>query len=128
MLTSVSEIKMIIQDLIGTFSITGSNQDENYEVTYKGSLTLSLDKNNRIIAHWLINDTQEQKGKGFFKDNILVINFSYEGENRKIFKGVAVYRCLTKDILEGFWSEKHGNPLYLGTEHSFRMESTEKLN
>lgn len=119
---------MIIQDLIGRYSISGSNQDESQEITYKGILSLSLDENNRIIAQWLINNTQQQEGFGFFKDDILVINFNYKGDNNKKYKGVAVYRCITKDILEGFWSEKHGNPLYLGTEHCLRMESTERLN
>jgi hypothetical protein len=119
---------MIIQDLIGDYSISGRNQDENPEVTYKGILSLSLDANNRIIAKWFINNSDEQKGYGFFKDNILVINFSYTGEDNKTYKGVAVYRCLTKDVLDGFWSEKHGNPLYLGTEHCLRMKSTEQLN
>lgn len=119
---------MNIQNLIGNYTISGSNQDDSNEITYKGILSLSLDKNNRIIAHWLINDTQEQKGYGFFKDNILVINFNYKGEDNKIFKGVAVYRCITKDVLDGFWSEKHGNPLYLGTEYCLRMESIERLN
>lgn len=119
---------MIIQDLIGDYSISGRNQDENSEVTYKGILSLSLDENNRIIAKWLINNSDEQKGYGFFKDNILVINFSYKGEDSKTYKGVAVYRCITKDVLDGFWSEKHGNPLYLGTEHCLRMKSTEQLN
>ncbi|TDO99095.1 hypothetical protein [Flavobacterium sp. 245] len=115
-------------DLIGKYSISGSNQEENNEISYKGILTLSLDKNNRIIANWLINGTQKQKGSGFFKDDILVINFSYKGDDHKIYKGVAVYRCVTKDFLDGFWSEKHGNPFYLGTEHCLRMESTETLN
>ena len=119
---------MTIQDLIGKYSISGSNQDENNEMIYKGILTLSLDINNRIIAQWLINDNQEQKGYGFFKDNILVINFNYKGEDNEIYKGVAVYRCITKDVLDGFWSEKHGNPLYLGTEHCLRIESREFLN
>lgn len=119
---------MIIQDLIGDYSISGRNQDDNHEVAYKGILNLSLDKNNRIIAKWIINNTDEQKGYGFFKDNILVINFSYKGEDNKTYKGVAVYRCITKDFLDGFWSEKHGNPLYLGTEHCLRMKSTEQLN
>lgn len=119
---------MTIQDLIGQYSISGNNQDDTNEMTYKGILTLSLDKNNRIIAHWLINNNQEQKGNGFFKDNILVINFNYQGEDDEIYKGVAVYRCITKDVLDGFWSEKHGNPLYLGTEHCLRIESTELLN
>jgi len=119
---------MIIQDLIGDYAINGSNQDENQTIKYKGILSLSLDQNNRIIAHWLINDTQKQKGHGFFKDNILVINFSYKGDDRKIYKGVAVYRCITKDVLDGFWSEKHGNPLYLGTEYCLRINSTEQLN
>lgn len=119
---------MTIQDLIGTYSISGSNQEENTARAYKGILTLSLDENNRIIAHWFINNSQEQRGTGFFKDAILVINFNYYGEDNKIYKGVAVYRCLTKDVLEGFWSEKHGNPLYLGVEHCLRLETTERLN
>lgn len=119
---------MAIQDLIGDYSISGSNQDETNQITYKGILHLSLDKNNRISARWLINNTQEQKGHGFFKDNILVINFSYIGEHNKTYKGVVVYKCITKDILEGFWSEKHGNPLYLGTEYCLRMKSNEQLN
>lgn len=114
---------MIIQDLIGNYSISGSNQDESEEVTYKGILSLSLDENNRIIAQWLINNTQQQKGYGFFKDNILVINFSYKGDENKTYKGVAVYKCITKDVLEGFWSEKHGDPLYLGTERCLRIKS-----
>ncbi|MDQ6471568.1 hypothetical protein RB619_13010 [Flavobacterium sp. LHD-80] len=119
---------MTTQDLIGKYAISGSNQEENNVISYKGILTLSLDKNNRIIANWLINDTQKQKGTGFFKDNILVINFSYKGDDHKIYKGVVVYRCITKDFLDGFWSEKHGNPLYLGTEQCLRLESTEALN
>lgn len=119
---------MTLQNLIGTYSISGSNQEEGNEINYKGILKLSLDENNRILAHWLINDSQEQKGYGFFKDNILVINFSYKGEDHKTYKGVAVYRCITKDILNGFWSEKHGNPFYLGTEHCLRIKTTERLN
>jgi hypothetical protein len=119
---------MTIQDLIGDYAITGSNQDENAAMTYKGILTLSLDENNRITAQWLINNEQVQNGKGFFKDNVLVINFNYKGEDNKTYKGVAVYKCITKDVLEGFWSEKHGDPLYLGTEHCLRIGSTEYLN
>ncbi|SCY79836.1 hypothetical protein SAMN02927916_3457 [Flavobacterium anhuiense] len=118
---------MTIQDLVGTFSVSGSNQDESNEITYKGVLALTLDKNNRIKANWVINSRQ-QKGTGFFKDNILVINFNYKGDDNKIYKGVVVYRCITKDVLDGFWSEKHGNPLYLGSEHCLRMETTERLN
>jgi len=76
---------MTIEDLVGTFSVSGSNQDESNEITYKG-------------------------------------------DDHKIYKGVAVYRCITKDVLDGFWSEKHGNPLYLGSEHCLRMETTERLN
>ncbi|MFB9079175.1 hypothetical protein ACFFLS_03905 [Flavobacterium procerum] len=119
---------MTIQDLIGDYSISGSNQEESSAISYKGTLSLSLDINNRIVAVWLINDTQKQKGTGFFKDNILVINFSYKGDDHKTYKGVAVYRCITKDVLEGFWSEKHGNPLYLGSENCLRMKTSEPLN
>lgn len=119
---------MIIEDLVGNYSITGSNQDENNEVAYKGTLSLSLDEYNRIRAKWLINQEQEQTGHGFFKDNILVINFNYEGADNNIYKGVAVYRCITKNILDGFWSEKYGNPLYLGSERCFRIAGKEDLN
>ena len=41
---------MTIQDLIGDYAVSGSNQDDNTAMTYKGILTLSLDENNRIIA------------------------------------------------------------------------------
>ena len=118
---------MTIQDLTGTYSISGSNQDGSDEMTYHGILKLSLEENNRVKAKWMI-DNHEQKGSGFFKDNILVINFSYKGDDKKTYKGVAVYRCITKDLLEGFWSEKHGNSLYLGTEHCRRTTSSEQLN
>lgn len=119
---------MTIQDLVGNYAISGSNQDESNEISYKGVLTLALDQNNRIIAEWIINNSQIQKGTGFFKDNILVINFRYKGDDHKTYKGVAVYRCINKDILDGFWSEKHGNPLYLGSEYCLRKETTERLN
>ncbi|QSW88867.1 hypothetical protein J0383_21835 [Flavobacterium endoglycinae] len=119
---------MTVQDLIGTYSISGSNQEESNQISYKGVLKITLDENNRIKADWLINGSQKQKGSGFFKDNILVINFSYKGDDHKTYKGVAVYRCINKDILDGFWSEKHGNPLYLGSEYGLRMETTEMLN
>ncbi|WP_299253816.1 hypothetical protein [uncultured Lacinutrix sp.] len=111
---------MQITQLPGTYNITGSNQDEA-AASYKGTLELTLDENNRINAKWTINNNQEQLGTGFFKDNILVINFNYKGDNDTIYKGVVVYKCITKDILDGFWSEKHGNPLYLGEERCFRV-------
>lgn len=102
---------MTVQDLVGSFTLEGSNQEE-WGHSYHGILTLSLDENNRIIAQWTIGD-HIQSGTGFFKDQILIINFNYEGDDQKIYKGVAVYRCINKDTLDGFWSEKHGNPLYL---------------
>lgn len=111
---------MTIEDLVGKFQITGSNQDAE-DHTYKGTLSLSLDHNKRIKAQWFINNEQVQTGSGFFRDNILVINFKYQGEGNKTFKGVVVYRCISKDLLDGFWSEKHGDPLYLGTERCFRI-------
>ncbi|TXD51164.1 MULTISPECIES: hypothetical protein [unclassified Polaribacter] len=113
---------MKIEDLIGKFSIIGNNQDEE-EDSYKGTLTLSLDENNRIIAKWLIHKMQEQLGTGFFHSNILVINFNYKGVENKIYKGVVVYKCLTADILEGFWSEKFGDPKFLGKENCFRIKN-----
>ncbi|OAD46040.1 hypothetical protein [Polaribacter atrinae] len=117
---------MTIQDLVGTFSIIGSNQDDEKN-SYKGELKLSLDANNRIIAKWMIDDTQEQFGTGFFKDNILVINFNYKGYDDKNFKGTVVYKCLNKDILEGFWSEELGDPNFLGMENCFRVKDSKTV-
>ncbi|MFY7671415.1 hypothetical protein ACOSP6_10060 [Tenacibaculum sp. MEBiC06402] len=117
---------MTIADLVGEFSIIGSNQNDS-DTNYRGVLTISLDESNRIIAKWLIHMEQEQIGTGFFKDNILVINFQYLGENSEVFNGTVVYRCLTKDILDGFWSEEHGNPKFLGTERCFRIKKDDTL-
>nr|WP_299397650.1 hypothetical protein [uncultured Gelidibacter sp.] len=117
---------MTLQELVGDYSIIGKNQEDT-EITYKGILSLSLNEHNRIRAKWLINDVQVQQGTGFFKDNILVINFNYHGENLEIYKGVAVYRCLTKDVLDGFWSEKHGDPSFLGEEQCFRIKTETQL-
>jgi hypothetical protein len=118
---------MKIQDLVGKYSIIGSNQDADKN-SYKGKLCLSLDDNNRIVAKWIINNNQEQFGTGFFKNNILVINFNYKGDDDKVYKGVVIYKCLNKDILDGFWSEKHGNPLFLGEEKCFRIKDHQLLN
>jgi len=117
---------MTIAQLSGTYNIIGSNQDET-GLSYKGVLDLSLDINNRIIAKWLINNNQKQYGTGFFKDNVLVINFNYIGDDAAIYKGVVVYKCITQDFLEGFWSEKQGNPLYLGEERCYRVGITSQL-
>lgn len=117
---------MNITELTGTFSIVGSNQDEEGS-GYKGTLELLLDENNRINAKWLINKNQVQLGTGFFKDNILVINFNYKDDNENVYKGVVVYKCITRDILDGFWSEKHGNPLYLGEERCFRIGAQKEM-
>lgn len=119
---------MKIKDLIGEFSIIGSNQDAD-ENTYNGTLSLTLDENERIVAKWLINNTQKQFGTGFFKNNILVINFNYKGFENTMYKGVVIYKCLNKNLLEGFWSEELGNPKYLGSENCFRVpEKNELLN
>ena len=56
---------MIINELVGSFNITGRNQDEE-GIAYKGILELSIDQNNRINAKWLINNSQAQFGTGFF--------------------------------------------------------------
>lgn len=118
---------MTVHDLTGIYSVQGSNQVESDTITYHGILTLSPDENNRIFAEWIIGD-HRQTGSGFYKNEILVINFSYEGEDSEVYKGVVVYRCLEKGILDGFWSEKHGDPLYLGSEYCVKINSDEFLN
>ncbi|WP_136481828.1 hypothetical protein [Cognatitamlana onchidii] len=118
---------MTIENLIGNYRLSGTNQD-NSGNTYTGTLKLSIDSNNRILAEWIINKEQKQKGIGFFKDDILVINFSYWGEDRLKYYGVVVYRCLNNNILDGFWSEDLGDPNFLGTERCFKADSFQLLD
>jgi hypothetical protein len=114
---------MLIHDLAGQYTITGTNQDADAS-SYAGFLELTLDDNNRVQAYWNIGEDQIQQGEGFFKDNILVINFYYTGNDRSIYKGVVVYKCLSKDYLDGFWSEENGDPQYLGSETATRVGIT----
>ncbi|MPS74891.1 MAG: hypothetical protein E2590_17305 [Chryseobacterium sp.] len=117
---------MTVDDLVGHYAVEGSNQDEQ-GIAYHGFLTLGLDESKRIIAQWTIGD-HIQNGTGFFRDDILVINFHYEDDEGKVYKGVAVYRFINKNVLDGFWSEKHGDPLYLGSEYCTRIPAVEFLN
>ncbi|MGG8495186.1 hypothetical protein ACQY1Q_02110 [Tenacibaculum sp. TC6] len=116
---------MVVEDLIGDYSIVGNNQDEE-KSTYNGNLKLTLDRNHKIIAKWSIGD-HEQMGSGTFDNDILVINFKYAGVDRYVYKGIVVYWCISKDMLDGFWSEKHGNPLILGKERCFRIQPPQEL-
>ena len=82
---------------------------------------MTLNSHNKISASWTIGQNQSQNGVGFFKDDILVINFKYLGEENKEFKGVVVYRCLNRNLLKGFWSEKYGDQNALGIEIGKRV-------
>lgn len=117
---------MNIEDILGEYFITGTNQDDTSN-SYSGTLKLSIDSNKRVLANWVINNHQTQIGSGFLKDNILEINFRYEDEDSKTHKGVVVYKCLTKDLLDGFWFEEFGNPEYLGSERCFRVNTSQEL-
>ena len=112
---------MTVIDIIGKYTVEGKNQDENGSA-YTGTLNLNLDENNKIIANWTISNHQ-QFGTGFFKNNILAINFYYFGEDTNKYKGVVVYHFLTPTILDGFWSEKHGNQQFLGEERCYKIEN-----
>ena len=111
---------MRMNNLVGDYTIIGTNQDEAAS-PYRGVLTLTLNTANQIIAQWNIDNDQEQFGVGFFRDQVLVINFSYVGDDTHTYKGTVVYRCLTKNILDGFWSEEYGDPNFVGTEQCFRI-------
>ncbi len=117
---------MTLENLIGEFTIHGSNQDAT-GTKYTGKLRLSLDGNDRIAALWNISGTQIQRGSGFFKDNILAINFNYKNEDQQTFKGVVIFKCITKDFLDGFWYEEHGDPDYLGFEKAYRINFDNSL-
>lgn len=116
------------EDLIGDYFVLGLNQNEE-GTGYIGGLNITLTKDNRIRAKWLIDNVQIQEGTGFFKDNILVINFNYKGEKSnlgKTFKGVVVYQFISGKILKGFWSEKHAEDKCLGFEECRKYEKNEK--
>ncbi len=106
---------MEIASLIGSYLIEGINQDEE-ETTYEGSLTLSLRSDGGLNAAWLIKPDQLQYGVGFFKNEMLVFNFDYVGENDVVFRGVVAYNCSKMDVLTGIWSEEAGNSKYVGVE------------
>lgn len=114
---------MIIEELLGDYSITGHNQDA-VKSPYNGKLNLSLDHFKRVKAEWSINDEQTQWGLGHFKDQTLVLNFHYIGDNGLVFNGVVVYKCLSKDVLEGFWYEEYGDPEQLGYEQCLKTKIT----
>jgi hypothetical protein len=106
---------MTVYELPGEYYMSGTNQDIERS-SYLGTLKLTLDEFDRINAVWNINDSQVQQGKGFFQDDVLVINFWYNGNDENVYKGVVVYRCLKDHSLDGFWSEKHGDQTVLGSE------------
>lgn len=114
---------MMVEDIMGHFSVIGTNQDDSKN-TYTGELFLDLNDDNSINAKWLINNIQTQFGKGFLNGSVLTINFHYKGVGDEIFYGQVTYKCLTKDILEGTWVEEFGNPDYIGTENCFRLKAT----
>jgi hypothetical protein len=117
-----------VKDIVGEYKIAGINQDAE-RTKYKGILKLALDENTKIRAHWSINnDSQTMEGIGFYKDNILVINFKYKGDDTTIYKGVVVYKIISTNILNGFWSEKHGDQKYLGEEQCLRIETITNNN
>ena len=118
---------MKIEELVGIYKLKGKNQEKGSAFTYDGTLKLSLREDGRLNALWQISD-QLQFGTGFFKEDILVINFYYLSEENEKFKGVAVYRCLDKNTLDGFWSEKHGDPKYLGIEYGVRIHTDVSVN
>jgi hypothetical protein len=106
---------MNIEDILGEYSVTGTNQDDSSN-TYHGTLKLTLDSDYKVQANWVIDSHQTLIGSGFFTDNILEINFKYEGDDRKTYKGVVLYNCATKGLLDGVWYEEYGNPQFLGSE------------
>lgn len=116
---------MTIHELEGSYTIEGANQDAAAGA-YTGQLELSINDHHQIIALWRIGTDQTQQGIGFFRDNILVINFEYLGVDDAIFKGVVVYKCLTNDFLEGFWQEELADPQFIGKEKAYRITTTKE--
>lgn len=117
---------MEITDLIGQYLIEGVNQDKE-ETKYSGSLNLSLRSDGGLNAVWRIDPDQLQYGVGFFKNEMLVINFDYVGDDDVIFRGVVAYTCVSPEILNGIWSEEVGDSKFVGMEKAQKVQ-TEFLN
>ncbi len=111
---------MKIDNLSGTYTIFGINQDEDRS-TYRGILKLNLIAKNRVEAAWLIGKDQEQFGEGFIADDTLVIDFYYFDDDQNKYSGTVVYKILSLTTLDGFWTEKNGNPIYLGKEQATKQ-------
>jgi hypothetical protein len=113
---------MQITDLIGTYLIEGYNQNED-ETIYSGTLTLSFQSDNRLAAIWQIEPDQMQYGIGFFRNEMLVINFHYVGDNQENYHGVVAYNCTAKNILQGVWSEEMGDSKFVGVEKGTKIRA-----
>lgn len=114
---------------INSYHIIGFNQNKA-ESGYTGFLHLKKTGANRVAAEWVIAGEQTQIGTGFFKDDLLVINFSYEGDEADeigIYKGVVVYKIIQQKILHGIWSEKHGDNAYIGIEEGRKLSDAESI-
>lgn len=109
-----------LKDFLGTYTILGSNQNEEAS-NYKGTLTLSSLDDKVVRAEWLIGDSQKHEGFGFLEDSKLLIKFQYIGENKVTYYGVVEYHLVEKGILEGFWTEELGDNRFLGTEQCFKI-------
>ena len=112
---------MEITGLVGKYIIEGSNQDEK-GTYYNGTLTLSIKSDNRINAVWQIGSDQIQYGIGFFKNEMLVINFHYEGDDQSMYYGVVAYQCNKQGVINGVWSEERGDAKYVGVEKGKKVQ------
>ncbi|MFT4755258.1 MAG: hypothetical protein ACI9GM_000913 [Salibacteraceae bacterium] len=112
---------MRITDVLGNYLVEGANQNEE-ETKYEGSLILSLRADGRLNAVWQIDPDQMQYGIGFFKNEMLVINFYYVGDNDAVFRGVVAYNCSNMDTLAGIWSEEAGDSKYVGVETAHKIQ------
>lgn len=113
---------MHITDLIGTYAITGKNQNAESS-RYKGTLTLALHGENRLNAIWQIGADQTQFGIGFYKANLLVINFYYKGADAEHYHGTVAYSCQSADVLNGVWTEEMADPAFIGEETAIRLKT-----
>lgn len=127
---STAKSAITMEKIEGTYNIIGLNQNKEQN-TYYGFLHLTKFDNNRINAEWVIGGEQTQKGIGFYYNNSLIINFSYEGDGQNagvIYKGVVAYKFINNTILTGFWSEKHGNDAFIGHEEGRRISNIETIS
>ena len=105
--------------ICGTYEIEGTNPLDQ-DSSYKGKLILSLEKD-ILRANWQMDNTKTRHfGIGIVKNDILSISFKMDDPAEGKYTGIAQYKFITPEKLEGNWAT-FDNP-HLGFEKLIKVE------